>query len=91
MGSRLRAALDDAEAKGAEIVNLVPGSTYNDLLRKIPPTLVIEPTEDTKIMQEEIVGPVYPVKTYKNLDEVISYINSKDRPLALSSSRPFCS
>jgi coniferyl-aldehyde dehydrogenase len=80
---RLRATLDDAEAKGAEVINLVPGSTYNDLLRKIPPTLVIEPTEDSKIMQEEIFGPVYPIKTYKNLDEVISYINAKDRPLAL--------
>lgn len=36
-----------------------------------------------KVMQDEIFGPVLPVKTYKNLDEVIGYINAKARPLGL--------
>jgi aldehyde dehydrogenase (NAD+) len=34
-------------------------------------------------MKEEIFGPVLPVLTYKNIDEVLDYINSKDKPLAL--------
>jgi coniferyl-aldehyde dehydrogenase len=78
---RLRANLDDAQKKGAELVNLVPGSSFNDLQRKIPPHLVLGATDDMMILQEEIFGPLLPVKTYRNLDEVIEYVNSKDRPL----------
>jgi len=80
---RLRATLDDAGEKGAEIVPLVPGSTFNDVKRKIPPQIVVEPGDDTTVMQEEIFGPVLPVKTYRDLGEVIDYINARDRPLAL--------
>ena len=36
-----------------------------------------------KVMQEEIFGPVLPVKGYRTLDEAIAYVNSKDRPLGL--------
>jgi len=34
-------------------------------------------------MQEEIFAPILPVITYKNFDEVITYINKKDKPLAI--------
>ncbi len=78
---RLRATLEDAQHKGAQVVPLVPGATFNDLLRKIPPHLVLDPTDDMTIMQEEIFGPLLPVKTYRDLDEVIAYVNAKDRPL----------
>jgi coniferyl-aldehyde dehydrogenase len=78
---RLRATLEDARQKGAEIVPLVPGAAFNDELRKIPPHLVLDPTEDMKIMQEEIFGPLLPVRTYRSLDEVIAAVNAKDRPL----------
>src|SRR5262249_54239985 len=57
---RLRATLEDAERKGARLVPLVPGASFNDLLRKIPPTLVLHPTDDMVIMQEEIFGPPFP-------------------------------
>ena len=60
---------------------LVPGATFNDVLRKIPPHLVLDPTDDMTIMQEEIFGPLFPVKTYRDLDEVIAYVNRRDRPL----------
>jgi coniferyl-aldehyde dehydrogenase len=80
---RLRATLDDAQRKGAQIVPLVPGATFNDVQRKIPPQLVLDPTDDMIIMQEEIFGPLFPVRTYRHIDEVIDYVNSKDRPLGL--------
>jgi coniferyl-aldehyde dehydrogenase len=35
------------------------------------------------VMQEEIFGPVLPVKTYKTVEEAVDYINAHDRPLAL--------
>ena len=78
---RLRATLEDAEKKGAQVVPLVPGMTFNDQFRKIPPHLVLDANDDMVIMQEEIFGPLLPVKTYRTLDEVITYVNGKDRPL----------
>jgi coniferyl-aldehyde dehydrogenase len=78
---RLRATLEDARQKGAQVVPLVPGMTFNDQLRKIPPHVVLDVTDDMVIMQEEIFGPLLPVKTYRTLDEVIAYVNGKDRPL----------
>jgi coniferyl-aldehyde dehydrogenase len=78
---RLRATLDDARQKGARIVPIVPGMSFNDELRKIPPHLVLDVTDDMLIMQDEIFGPLLPVKTYRSLDEVVEYVNGRDRPL----------
>ena len=80
---RLRATLDDAAKKGARVISLVPGATFNDALRKIPPHLVLDVTDDMTIMREEIFGPLLPIKTYRSLDEVLAYVNAKDRPLGL--------
>jgi coniferyl-aldehyde dehydrogenase len=80
---RLRATLEDAEAKGATLVPLVPGAAFDDAMRKIPPHLVLDASDDMTIMREEIFGPLLPVKTYRDLDEVIHYVNSRDRPLGL--------
>src|SRR5438874_6954391 len=60
---------------------MIPGTPLNDQLRKIPPHLVLDVTDDMVIMQEEIFGPLLPVKTYRTLDEAIAYVNGKDRPL----------
>jgi coniferyl-aldehyde dehydrogenase len=78
---RLRATLDDAQRKGGEVVPLVPAMSFNDALRKIPPHMVLGATDTMTIMQEEIFGPLLPVKTYRDLDEVIAYVNGRDRPL----------
>lgn len=82
---RITGYIDDARAKGARIVELKPEG--EDLSqqehRKIAPTLILEPTDDMKVMQEEIFGPVLPVKSYRTLDEAIAYVNGKDRPLGL--------
>ncbi len=78
---RLRNTLEDARQKGATLVSLVPGATFNDELRKIPPHLVLDVKDNMTIMQEEIFGPLFPVKTYRSVDEAVAYVNSKDRPL----------
>jgi coniferyl-aldehyde dehydrogenase len=54
---------------------------FNDALRKIPPHLVLGVSDEMTIMREEIFGPLLPVKTYRSLDEVIAYVNGRDRPL----------
>lgn len=83
--ARLQSYLDDARAKGAEIVEINPGA--EDLRqqphRRIAPTLVLDPTDDMKVMQEEIFGPILPVKAYTGLDEAIGYINAHPKPLGL--------
>jgi coniferyl-aldehyde dehydrogenase len=82
---RIQGYIDDARAKGARVVELKPEN--EDLTqqehRKIAPTLIIDPTDEMKVMQEEIFGPVLPVKTYSGVDEAIAYVNAHDRPLGL--------
>ena len=82
---RITGYVDDARAKGAEIVEINPAG--EDLSqqqhRRIAPTLIINPTDDMKVMQEEIFGPLLPVKAYQKLDEAIDYVNAHDRPLGL--------
>ncbi len=83
--ARLMSYLDDARAKGAELVEINPGA--EDLRqqphRRIAPTLILNPTDDMKVMQEEIFGPLLPVKAYRDVQEAMDYINAHDRPLGL--------
>jgi coniferyl-aldehyde dehydrogenase len=82
---RLQGYLDDARAKGAEIVEINPAKEdfRQQPFHKIPPTLVLNPTDDMKIMKDEIFGPLLPVKTYDTVDEAIGYVNGNARPLGL--------
>lgn len=75
--------LVDAGAKGARMVNLAPGGSANKFTRKVPPHIVLDVQDDMLIMQDEIFGPLLPIKAYDSLDEVIAYINANERPLAL--------
>jgi coniferyl-aldehyde dehydrogenase len=82
---RLNGYLDDARAKGADVVEINPagedfaGSNRN----KMPLYLVRNPTDDMTVMQEEIFGPILPIKTYDRVEEAIDYVNAHDRPLGL--------
>jgi coniferyl-aldehyde dehydrogenase len=82
---RLNSYIDDAREKGAEVVEINPaGEDFRQQPHhKIPPTLVLNPTDEMAIMQDEIFGPLLPVKSYGQLDESIDYINDKPRPLGL--------
>jgi len=78
--ARLQGYLDDARARGLEVVAL---GEADPAQRLFPPTLVLEPGDDAKVMQEEIFGPVFPIRSVRSLDEAIAYVNAHDRPLAL--------
>lgn len=80
---RLWQTVRDAEAKGARVINLAPGGDGDGKLRKFPPHLILDVSEDMLVMQREIFGPLLPIKTYREASEVTSYINAHDRPLAL--------
>jgi acyl-CoA reductase-like NAD-dependent aldehyde dehydrogenase len=77
---RLRGYLQEAAARGVETIAL--GSSP-DGKRSIAPTILINPPEDLKVMQEEIFGPILPLKTYDTIDQAIAYVNQHERPLAL--------
>ena len=75
------------EAKERNIPVEMVGSATEDLggqaFFKIASHIVIQPEDDMKIMQEEVFGPLISLKEYEDLSEVISFINSRPRPLAL--------
>ena len=76
--ARLESMIAEAEQKGARVVRLGASGAG-----KLAPTLVVEPHADTRVMQEEIFGPILPVVGYDTLDDAISFINARPRPLAL--------
>lgn len=83
---RLQGILENAKAQGADIREINPAHedfTRQTGMQKMPFTLVVEPGDELQVMQEEIFGPLLPIKTYESLDEVIGYINARPRPLAL--------
>jgi acyl-CoA reductase-like NAD-dependent aldehyde dehydrogenase len=81
--ARLQGYLDDARSRGARVIELNPAGEPMDATRKFAPTIVLDPTDEMVVMQEEIFGPILPVRTYEKLDEAIDYINDRPRPLAL--------
>ena len=80
---RLSGWLDDARAKGAEIVTVNPANEDFANARKMPLHIVRNATDDMTVMQEEIFGPILPVRTYKHIDDAIGEVNRRDRPLGL--------
>jgi aldehyde dehydrogenase (NAD+) len=78
--ARIKKLFDDAVGKGARIA---VGGTMEAADRTIHPTMLTDVTPDMQIMQEEIFGPIVPVMTYKNIDDVIDYISGRAKPLAL--------
>jgi coniferyl-aldehyde dehydrogenase len=82
---RLESYLADARDKGAEVIAVNPANEdfTAQNTHKMPLHIVRKVTDDMKVMQEEIFGPVLPVKTYQRLEEAVDYVNGRDRPLGL--------
>jgi coniferyl-aldehyde dehydrogenase len=82
---RLTDWIADARARGAEIIAVNPaGENFAaSNSRKLPLHIVRNATDDMIVMQEEIFGPILPVRTYREVDGAIAEVNRRDRPLAL--------
>jgi coniferyl-aldehyde dehydrogenase len=82
---RLQGYLDDARAKGGEVIEVNPAgedfAASNGT--KMPLYIVRNPSDDMAVMQDEIFGPVLPVKRYGRIEEAIEFISRRDRPLGL--------
>ncbi|WP_374939370.1 coniferyl aldehyde dehydrogenase [Sphingomonas sp. NBWT7] len=82
---RLNDWIEDARAKGArvEVVNPANEDFGSTNSRKMPLHIVRDVTDDMTLMQEEIFGPVLPVRRYDGIDGAIAEVNRRDRPLGL--------
>ena len=82
---RLQSHLADAAAKGATLIAVNPaGEDFSgQSAMKIPPTIVLNANPQMTLLQDEIFGPVLPVMGYRNIDQVIDYVNAQARPLAV--------
>ncbi len=83
---RLQALLDEARNKGARVQVIDPGAgdaATASGSRQMPPALVFHPAPGSRLLNEEIFGPILPVLTYTSLDAAIAYVNDRPRPLAL--------
>ena len=83
--ARISRYIDEAKQKGVEVVEINPANEdfRQQPHNKIPPTLIIDPPEELQVMQDEIFGPVMPIKSYDQVEETISYVNDRPRPLGL--------
>lgn len=72
--NRLKSYLNDGE--------IIFGGKYDDQQLKIEPTLLLNAPFHSTVMKEEIFGPILPIYTYKNIEEVIEFVNSHEKPLA---------
>jgi len=82
---RLRSWTEDAKRKGARVVELnSAGENFAEShLHRLPPSLILDVSEEMTVMQEEIFGPLLPIKTYENIEEAITYVRNHPSPLAL--------
>jgi coniferyl-aldehyde dehydrogenase len=79
---RLLGYITEARERGVRVI-MLGGESPQRARRTLPLTLIIDPPDDLRVMQEEIFGPILPIKPYATLDDAISFINAGERPLAL--------
>lgn len=82
---RINGYIEDARAKGGQVIEINPkGENFSQQPHhKIAPTLIIDPTDDMRVMQDEIFGPILPIKSYGDTKDALAYINAHERPLGL--------
>ncbi|NJC27938.1 aldehyde dehydrogenase family protein [Neolewinella antarctica] len=77
--SRIKRLFDDAVSKGAIVAC---GGHFDASERYVSPTILTGVTEEMAVMQEEIFGPLWPVMTYRDLDEAVQIINRQPKALS---------
>lgn len=81
---RLADMVAEARDSGAQVIEVNPaGEQFDAHSRKLAPTLVIGAGHNTRLMREEIFGPVLPIVEYDGIGDAIARINQADHPLAL--------
>lgn len=81
--ARLSAMVEEVREAGADVHQLAFDKAKAGNTRIFPPTVVVNPPLDSKLMQEEIFGPILPVLGHDGLEDAARFVNERDRPLAL--------
>ncbi|WP_297802246.1 coniferyl aldehyde dehydrogenase [uncultured Brevundimonas sp.] len=81
--ARLEAMVEEARQAGVEIIQPPHDANAVRSSRKFPPTVMINPPDDLRVMREEIFGPVLPVIAKPDLQAATDHVNAHERPLAL--------
>lgn len=63
--------------------NIIVGGKVDKNSLKIEPTLLDDVKLESPVMNEEIFGPILPIISFENIEEVVKIVNSKEKPLAL--------
>ncbi|MHA6251035.1 aldehyde dehydrogenase [Oceanobacillus sp. CAU 1775] len=63
--------------------NTIHGGNFDEETLSIEPTIIDKITWEDNVMQEEIFGPILPILTYKNMEEALYEIKTREKPLAL--------
>lgn len=79
--ARLNQLLAEANSSGAEVIRI--GGDMSPGSRDMPFHLVLNPADDLPLMQQEIFGPIFAIKTYRTVQDAVQYVNRGDRPLGL--------
>lgn len=80
--NRLHALVEDALATGATRSVLSQGA--NDPARRLfQPVVILGAADSSRVMQEEIFGPILPLVPYRSLEEALAFVNARPHPLAL--------
>ena len=66
---------------GGEVI-IGNGNAHID--KNLKPTVILNPNPKSKVMNEEIFGPIFPVTTFARIEEVVDYITGKEKPLVVS-------
>ena len=81
--SYLPASSPTSPLKGESEGSIYYGGHYDKAERYLSPTILTNVSPDAPVMQEEIFGPIFPVLTFKEIDEVITFVTEREKPLAL--------
>lgn len=77
----IRDHLEDAITKGAKVLSGGPGKITGNF---VEPTVLVDVTDDMKIMREETFGPVLPIIRVDSAEEAIERANDTDYGLGSS-------
>ena len=81
---RLKALIEDARTRGARVIETgARPETAAGRPRTLAPVLILGAGDDCAVMQEEIFGPILPLRGYRSMEEAIAHVNDRPRPLAL--------
>jgi coniferyl-aldehyde dehydrogenase len=81
---RMQELLADAAARGARVIPLAAdGAAHATNARLVSPALILGATDAMLVMQEEVFGPLLPVRSYERIEDAVAFVNARPRPLAL--------